>query len=331
MLLSQAAAEYVDHVIATGKPVSTAKDREQSLRAFLRTTGDIDTAKVGPRHIDQFFTKNKHWSPGTRNNRLSHLRTFFKWCRFRKYMPVDSDPTFGWESLDYLPAEKVRIPRTQWAVLFDHCETELETITLAVGLYTMMRGSELRRIKLKDVLVNAPRPVIIRTVTKGKHRRISVPISSELEPYVRRHLTWMAEQGFTDPEHYFLPTYYSPINAKGSGKFVAGTRTVNPNKPICRPYDTIKKILGRAGMPTYREGVHTLRRSGARALYEAGLDKGYDGALIRVSTMLGHAKTAVTEDYIGVSLAQELVLQEFAGKPMFPVDNGNVVTLRKEG
>jgi integrase len=331
MLLSAAITEYVDHVTATGKPVSTAKDREQSLKAFLRTSGDIHTAKVTPRHVDQFFTANKHWGAGTRNNRLSHLRGFFKWCRFRRYMPLDSDPTYGWEALDYLPSEKVRIPRTQWPVLFEHCETELETITVAVGLYTMMRGSELRRIQLKHVLVNASRPVIIRTVTKGKHRRQPMPISTELEPYVRRHLTWMAEQGFTDPEHYFIPTYYSPVNAKGTGKFVPGSRTINPTKPICRPYDTIKRVLGRAGFATHREGVHTLRRSGARALYEAGLEHGYDGALIRVSTMLGHAKQDVTERYIGVDLRQELVLQEFAGKPMFPVDNGNVVKMRREG
>lgn len=245
-------------------------------------------------------------------------------------MALDSDPTFGWGNLDYLPSEKVRIPHSDWAVLFQHCEDEIETIALAIGLFTMMRGSEMRRIQLKHIHLNDFRPHIMKVITKGKKKRLPVPISSELEPYARNHLTWMTAQGFNDPEHFFVPTHYSPMNKPGTGQFIRGSKRVNPNKPICRPYDTIKKVLARAGYETHGEGVHTLRRSGARALYEAGLDKGYDGALLRVQTMLGHSKSEMTERYIGVDLNQEMVLTEFAGKPMFPVDNGNVVMLRKE-
>lgn len=247
-------------------------------------------------------------------------------------MALDSDPLYGWGYLDYLPNEKIRIPRQQWPVLFQHCESELETITLAVGLYTMMRGSEIRRVKLKDVHLNDARPVIIKTITKGKSRRVQVPISAELEPYVRAHLTWMFSQGFTNPEHYFIPTYFPPLNKPG-GQFVRGRKVVNPDRPICRPYDTVKTILARAGYVTKGEGVHTLRRSGARALYEAGLASGYSAALLRAQTMLGHAKSEMTERYIGVSLNEELVLQEFAGKPMYPVVEGQdakIIPIRGE-
>lgn len=322
--LSQASREYYEHLTAKGQPLSTAKGRLESLRAFERAVGDLDTAKVEPRHVDQLFTLNKHWSAGTRNNRLSHLNLFFKWCRFRRYMPRDNDPTFGWSAIKYAVPDKLRIPRDAWPQLFDACQSSVETTAVATGLYLFLRGSEQQRIKLKHVHLDRSRIEIHRIKNK---KWVILPIPAELEPYLRAHLTWMAEQGFTDPEHYLLFSRFPPKNKVG-GKFLAGSGGWNPNRPFSRPYTVIQRVLERAGYPIYREGEHTLRRSGARAYFDSLLAQGYDGALLRVQTMLGHEKSEVTERYLGVSLNQMLLEDEIAGKPMYPAQDANVIPIR---
>ena len=323
--LSEASAEYAKHLIAKKQPLSTVKGRSETVRAFVRAVGDLDAARVEPHHVDQFFTVNSHWSPGTYNNRLSHLNLFFKWCRFRRYMPPHSHPTFGLESLDYDSPDRLRIPRGEWPRLFAACEDEIETIALATGLYMFLRGSEQQRIQLKDIDLRHNKIYVNRVKSK---KRQWLPIVTELRPYIIDHLIWCGQQGFTDPDHYFIMTHYSPMNKPGSGVFEKGTTVPNPNRPICRPYDTIKKILGRAGYETYWQGVHTLRRSGARAMFDSYLSRGYDGALMRVQTMLGHAKAQVTERYLGVSLNEMLLHDELAGKPMFPEEDAQIVPLR---
>lgn len=326
--LSTSTTEYIDQLLAKGTPIKTVKGQAESLRAFVRAVGNLDTAKVDSTHVARFFGANLQWQPGTRNNRLSHLNLFFKWCRFRRYMPVDSDPTYGWKALRYIPAEKMLIPRNEWPRLFSACQDELETILLATGLYVLTRGSEVQGIQLKHVKLNGAKPVIQIVRIKNKQRAL-LPIIEEYEPYVRDHLTWMAQNGWTSPNHYLIPTHYSPLNAPGNGRFVVGSRQVNPNKPICRPYDKVKAILDRAGYATYWEGVHTLRRSGARAMFDALCDRGYDGALRKVQAMLGHAKSATTERYLGISLDEMMLLEEFAGQPLYPCEPTNVVAIRE--
>ena len=324
--LSKTTAEYIAHLQAMGTPARTVSARGDSLRAFVRAVGDIETAKVGARHIDTMFSSNSHWQPGTRNNRLSNLNLFFKWCRFRRYMPVDSDPTYGWKALSYLPAERMLIPRNEWPRLFAHCQDETETILIATGLYMLTRGSEAAGIQLRHIKLNIAKPIVQIHRVKNK-QRVWLPIMSEYDPYLRRQLTYLAEQGFAGPNHYLIPTRTPAIHKPGSGVFTAGTGSVNANAPICRPYDTVKAVLDRAGYSTYWEGVHTLRRSGARAMFDELCSRGYDGALRRVQTMLGHRKSYTTERYLGISLDEMMLLDEFAGQSLYSSNPSDVAQI----
>lgn len=323
--VSEAADEYAKHLIAKRQPISTVKGRLETLQALVRAVGDVDTARLTSSHVDQFFAKNSHWSPGTYNNRLSHLNLFFKWCRFRGFMPPNAAPTFGLESLVYDSPDRLRIPHAKWPSLFAACEDEIETICLATGLFMFLRGSEQQAIRLKHVDLRKNR---IHVWRKKSKKWQWLPIAAELMPYVIDHLCWCAQNGFTDPEHFFIMSYHSPLNQKGTGKFIKGSKRPNPERPICRPYDTVKRILSRAGYETYWQGVHTLRRSGARAYFDSLLSRGYDGALLRVQTMLGHSKADVTERYLGVSLNELLLHDEVAGKQMFPEDTARILPFR---
>jgi hypothetical protein len=61
---------------------------------------------------------------------------------------------------------------------------------------------------------------------------------------------------------------------------------------------------------------------------------GYDGALRRVSSLLGHKNTITTERYLGLSLERSSRNQQFSGNRMFPSlakPAGDVVMLPSAG
>lgn len=73
------------------------------------------------------------------------------------------------------------------------------------------------------------------------------------------------------------------------------------------------------------EGVHTLRRSGARALYDRLVSEGYDGAMRTVQSMLHHSSIQTTEHYLGIHLDKKRRDDVVRGKHLFPTSTENVV------
>jgi integrase len=326
LTVSEAWNEYEVHCVARGLAESTVRGRNTTILQLIDCIGDIQAWNITPRHVDKVFAENQ-WSVGTRNNKLTHYKAFFGWCRARGYMSQNSDPLFGWRVVKVKQPEKTRIPHHEWARLFTACETQIERGALALGLYLFLRGSELKTIQLKHVHLQDSEIEIYRTKTREWD---VMPISAELDTYLRQHLTWLAEQGVSQPEHYLLPTYTKPIPAKGRprGGFVEGSGQINPNKSLYHPYRYIQNVLQRAGYPTFTEGEHTLRRSGARAYFDHLAANGYDGALRRVQSMLGHSSSMMTEVYLGLDLDRRQRNSDIKGKPMFGVQDANIVPIR---
>lgn len=102
------------------------------------------------------------------------------------------------------------------------------------------------------------------------------------------------------------------------------------NRPFGNPHITVQRVLKRAGYPHFKEGQHTLRRSGARAYFDALVEQGYDGALRRVQSMLGHAHANMTERYLGIDLDRKKRNDDLRGVSMFPsLQDGNVINVVK--
>lgn len=324
--LQEAITEYVHHLTARGLAKGTVDGQHDSLRAFAKATGNVLAWSLTPKHLDRVFTANPHWAPGTRNNRLAHYKQFFRWCRARGYMHRDSDPAFGWGNTKVPRKDQMKIPVSEWGHLISMCETPNERIVVATGLFLFLRGSEQQLLQLKHVHLDDLEIEVYRKKTGDWD---VMPISMELAGYLREHLTYLATMNAPKPDHYLIPTNYSPVSVKG--RFVPGTARPNPNKPFCRPYDVVKAVLGRAGYPTYREGEHTLRRSGARAYFDTLADAGYDGALRQVQAMLGHEHAEMTERYLGLRHDRQKRNAKIKGQPMFPVlQDAKIVPIRRE-
>lgn len=320
--LEQVQVEYERHCLAKGLSPETVLNYSGLLRIMHRTLGNITVWNLSHTDVDRLFAAQT-WSPGSRNNRLNQLRTFLAWCRARGYMHRDNDPTFGWSMLTVPNQNRQRIPFAEWPRLFDACIHPQETIVLATGLYLFLRSSEQKLIQLKHVHLADAEIEIYRPKVK---RWDVMPISAELHGYLSAHMTSMAERGWSDPEHYLIGRRGQL--ARHNHKWVQGTGDMFHDAPLCRPFPVVQRILTRAGYPSFQEGEHTLRRSGARAYFDALLEQGFDGAMRRVQSMLGHKHSTMTERYLGLDLDRVRRNQDLRGKPMFPAtQSGNIVQM----
>jgi len=288
--------------------------------------GDIYVENVKPQHIDRIFSTHA-WQQSTRNVKISAFKGFFKWCKARHYIGHSNDVMFGWRMRSAPEKERTRIPVDEWVNLFGNCVHPQERIIFATGLYLFLRSSEQRLIKLKDVNLDEGTIEIYRVKTET---RDTMPISAELDRELRIYLAWYASQHKLEPDFYLIPARnrdleYDPVNRRN----VAGSGTVCPTRPISMPHRIVQRVLSRAGYETYGQGEHTLRRSGARAYFNVLVDSGYDGALRRVQSMLGHKKSMMTEVYLGLDLDRHTRNEDIIGNEMFPgIQTTNVVPIR---
>lgn len=331
--LSEAVAEYLDHLKARGLEPLTIKNHHQPLRRAIRLWGDIYVSSIKPGHIDQLMSTTT-WSARTRNGYLSNMRSgFFPWCRRNNFIPKDYDPTEGWRPSKVPSKDKTWMPVEEFPALLDAAPSPRDRVLLAVGLFTMCRGSEVTSIKVRDVDFDRDTLFIYRQKTKEED---VLPMPIELRDELLRWMRIYEDKcGPLQPDWYLVPGQgkHPMAHDHTIGKLVS-TGEPAPLKPtlrIGRPYMAVKRTLRIMGLDDHRAGVHLLRRSSARAYYDLLVANGHDHALMRVGAILGHKDTKTTQIYLGLSIERQQRNAMLAGKTMFPGmnDRGTVRNIRE--
>lgn len=341
--LTAAIAEYMRHAQGQDLAANTIKQRQQSLNHLKKAVqtvakkDDVFVATINHTHIDELFAANA-WSATTHNLHRTILIKFFDWLRARNYFPKNQDPMYGVRTRQRVVGDHQRVPVDEWRNLYNVASHPLDRMILSIGLFLFCRGSEWSDIKLSDVDLNAKTIRVYRVKTKEWD---TMPMCIELEDEVRRWL--VAYEGLVGElkGHYYLipareKNWASQQRSETTGLFaseVGANAQVVPTRAITRPYNYVNRLLAAAGYPTGKEGAHTLRRSGARALFDERRKSGYDGALREVQAMLGHKSSMTTEVYLGLSLDKLHRDEAIAGKPMFasmldaPVTGGTLTAI----
>lgn len=312
--ISEAAEQYRQHGTAKGLAPGTILAQQSALTVLRETLGDLLLDSITGQHIDRLFNSHS-WMPTTRNTKIGQYRAFFSWARSNRFMNPMSDPMAGWRQAAPPNVKRLRIPATDWPRLFAHCYHPQERMLLATGLYLFLRTSEIQGIKIGDVDLQGCLIDIYRQKTKQAD---TLPMSSELVAETRNWLQWLAETHQLEPDHYFLPARIKTFKREAN-RFVSEYGLMNLYAPIQQPHRIVQRVLARAGYTVERnQGVHILRRSGARAYFDALVDLGFDGALRRVQSMLGHRHAQMTELYLGIDVDRAQRNAALAGQPMFP-------------
>lgn len=325
--LDEAISDYKHFRKSGGIALGTLRNESVVLNRFLSNTGNIWVHNLESHHVTRHFEDAARTkSARSLRNDYTMLSVFFQWCRATKRMPIASDPMYGRRKPVAIIPERQRLHVSKFPALLDAAEKRepRNRAAVAVLLYTLLRDREAALLRVSDVDLDAG---YIHVRVWKTHEEDLVPISSELDVELRKWLTHYTTSLGREllPEDYLLPAR-GVKTIRGERGRIVGRETVSykPTIPIPRLFTIVNPCLEDIGFAVVGpdgkrkfEGAHTLRRSGARALFDALLDSGYDYALRVVQTMLHHKQMATTEVYIGISADRRSRDDLLKGKPMY--------------
>jgi len=340
-LLSDAIDDFM--VLRSSQDFSkrTLANERTVLKRLLAVNGNVWCHSISDRHVTRYFEEASRTRAAT-SLQLDHtvLGQLFVWMRHTRRMPLDVNPMAGRRRPKARKKERDRIPVTEFPRLLDVAENRdpRDRAIVAILLYTLIRERECSDIRLRDVDL-AGGWLRVRITKTGQED--SMPICSELDSELRRWLSfYAAEVGRPlDPSDYLVPRRYSTAIIRGGNDenrgYITGHEMLYAQeRPIARIGNAVRLVLEDFGFAMVdhngerkMEGAHTLRRSGARALFDRLAKDGYDHSLRIVQSMLHHASVTQTERYIGVTADRRSRDEILRGRPMFPKDTGNVLQL----
>lgn len=341
MNLSDAIDAYLAHRQSRGLSRGSLRSHKGTLQLFLADCGNIETRRIKPQHLDVFWANRTTWGPATRNRAAHTLQAFFAWCRIRGHLPRDYDPMEGTRKERVTPRTRITIPQSEFETLLAKIEEPRKQITVALGFYLFLRVSDAQALRWQDVDLDAvdpktgePKPTI--EVYRPKTRQIdTLPICRELHDHLRRwKMTYAAKVGRpVEPGWYLIPGMSSRGGQRGR-KGVKGfvemvERPYLPNVQANLAY-VVRTFLQDNGYYQKQEGGHTLRRSGAIALYNQLTALGHDRAIRICQAMLGHSSVQTTEIYLRLDLDRKVRNDLLSGKRMFP-EGGTATVIRLGG
>lgn len=335
--LSDAVTDYLALRSSQDLGKGTLTNEKGVLKRLLAVNGNIWVHQITERHVTRYF-ENAARTRSAQTLHLDHstLNQFFDWARRTKRLPLDMDPMAGRRRPKGWKRERNRVPRSDFARLLDAAEQQCprDRAAVAILLYLLLRDQEAADLRVGDVDLAGG---TIRVRVSKSRIEDDMPICTELDAELRRWLTiYSAEaQHPLENQHYLLPRRQSIGVAKDErGRIVGHDLVYAPHKSIGRLGRVISPCLEAIGFPVQdsngrklMEGAHTIRRSGARALYDRLAGEGYDRALRLCQSLLHHSTVATTERYLGVTADKRSRDEILRGQPMFPSDSANVIQL----
>jgi integrase len=329
-LLSPAIDDYLFHRKSKSKAPSTLRGEEVVLRRLLRVVGNLYVENITEEHVDKYFkVASEKRSSRSLGVDVSVLRTFFAWAIRTRRAGRAGNPMADREKPKFAPREWRGISIGKIPALLDAAKSPRDRILLALAVYTLGRSIELTKLKLRDLHLDDG--WISYTIPKT-FKMDQIPITEELDEELRRWLTYYTEQvGLLDPNWFLVPTMTRP-RLGGDRKIIPNSQRLNPLRSPTDAHRIAQAALAAVGLPlrdengkSLGEGMHTLRRSVARGLYEQLREEGDPTPVETVRAILNHATEGETRRYIGLQSDRVQRDKRLKGQLMFPGLRGSNV------
>lgn len=329
MILTEAIERYLADRRARGIGARTVSNDRVTLGQLLAAVGPIQTHYLGPQQLDRLWAAHPNWSAGTFNLKRQQLMSFFDWLRRRGYIPKDLNPMDGVKKRRVPKAARTLIPQTEFETVLDAAPNPRDRAIVAIGLYLFTRVSETSQLRWRDIDFDGHGIHIYRTKTQEYD---VLPMCEELEEELRKwKFTYAALAGeVVRPDWFVVPAYTKPRwkGMTGGGLVLMEEPRLVPTQKLKNLTNPIKGVLAKLGLDQEKEGGHTLRRSGATALYHELSRIGHDRAMRTAQAMLGHANISTTEIYLDLDLDRKARNDLLGGQRMFAAPGaGEVIEL----
>lgn len=250
-------------------------------------------------------------SSNTFNNYRAWVVGFEKWSRYKGHIREHAATKDGTWMCDIpsLPKDEKdhrRLSEAEYYAALDAAETYevRDRAMMAVGMILATRGSECASLRISS-LTRSKGEIKVR-ITKGVdvHSRISTvalapALVAELEPWLEAYARnrHVSETVLMSRDDWLLFPSRHVAGNWGRESIV----TYNPALQAACPHRIVQRHLRAIGIVEKHLGFHTLRRSGARLLYEHAKAMGAGDPLRIVQVHLNHVDRATTLKYIGLA------------------------------
>lgn len=321
--LSDSIEDYIGHIESKGRSKAYVKATRICLRRLLTIVGNILVENIHEGHVDQYFTEaSRTRSAKSLGLDTAVLKGFFKWAVRTRRAGKNGDPMADRRAPKAAPREWRGFPVSKVPALLDSATHPRDRMLLALACFLLGRSIEFTALQVGHIDLDSG--YISYRITKTKKADM-LPICEELEEELRRWLKWYTEQcGPLDPNWFLVPAK-TPPRMNGNREMDDSTVRLMPHKKMVEPYKVAHKALSAIGYPLrgadgqrLNEGMHTIRRSMARGLYEQLRDEGDVNPVETVRSMLNHATEKQTRDYIGLQSERLHRDARLRGRVMFP-------------
>lgn len=286
----------------------------------------LDCREIDGQVVARFFDDYAGIAQGQRNNILSVLRKFLAYCERERWMEAGEAARLltTRRSKSYQRAPKFYIPVEDFQTCLNvQTRHPADRAVMALALYTLARKSEIQALRLKDIDFKNG---ILHVWRQKRKRWTDMGVTSELKAEMFHWLDFYAKaMGCMSiaamvedhPDWHVIPRLTPHLRETGERYFrETGRYDLDPTGSIVTMEHIVKRALDAIGADRETrqghkvnhlgEGMHTIRRSGARALFKhlSGII-GKDDALLTVSVMLDHENTNITLNYIGLEMQRE--------------------------
>lgn len=304
-----AARTLMRHMYAVAGPQRGFLVTVRSIKGPRPTVGQIDHEC-----IDRYMAAHTGGS-GSRTNKIESLRLYLRWAENRGLLRpgFTADKLLeGYKGKRGQRQPKYYIPVEDFPALLAVAHSERDRAVLAVALYTLARQGEIAALTLKDLDLDRK---IIKIYRQKRKRWTETALAPEFQAELAQWLkVYASMQGFEDyrtmmrehPEWLLVPSRHT---------WIGGGYRLQPEIQITAMETILKTALTDLGVTATEdgssrkhkgEGMHTIRRSGARALFARLVEKaGYDAALTFVQALLDHETQEMTLKYIGMDWVRE--------------------------
>lgn len=329
MLLSQAVDQYL--AFRQGKLKKTTwRCDANDLRRLLAYTGNIKIKDLSKDHLVGYFYGAKgrlnEVRPTTFNVERGRIKTFLTWCVDEGY--ITTSPMRGIDRRRVGARERLRLSPDEMIELIDGCDYPRDRMIVSLGCNTGLRAHAITALRVRDVDLEHG---WLRTYTTKTEDQVDLPITADLDRELRRWLSaYQEECGVLHPDWFLVPArhrygwFITPDGRRDDGAIV-----LRPANQMC--YQSALRVvhaqLERIGKDQPGAGLHTLRRSSGRAVFEAGVRDGDARAIHVAREFLGHQNVAMTESYIGTNHERKALDDRMRGREFLATKRDDVATV----
>lgn len=236
----------------------------------------MDVAEITGEHVERWVSSVKV-SKGTVRNRISSLRSFFKWARRRGL--TAADPMDGVKP----PPRERSVPRSFdgdiVARILDACSSNRDRLIISLMVQEGLRCCGVANLRMQDVDLAGDELLVVE---KGGHERM-LPLTVGTKRVLLAYLAELEGSAF------------GPLLRKLN----------NPSAGLTANWvsKVVRRVLTDAGvkhLPGDGVSAHALRHTAASDVYEQC------GDLQVVKEMLGHASIMTTQIYLRSTAASRL-------------------------